>query len=456
MNNNIPLLDFCQIKNVDSFQSAKTYFATSFVEEKQWDSGMSAHDMAVYLKEQLTRSQFKIFGYIYRFSQTAEKLFPSHEFIAVATRTSVSTVKRALSKLKDLGVLTKAWRQFQSNRYWINARYLTSELKSIFKSWLINIGIMSFSLSMLLPKHAVAENELLLIYKEESYLTINQLLLVVPNSAREVDGSGLVYFHKEKGRMYQESLTMLSEQSDPLPLTQKGLLKLAVFPPSVIKELLTVPFRTDVQDIFAYLFGIGKNIANRLEEVLDFTTFDQVIKELKIVYQPYIEASALEEYKKTHQPVVQKKFGKNLNHREQQAAASTSQAAKWKADEEKQESLKNDRIRTMGLDPDKLSYYQRNNLLKGNLTSEQVQKELTETVILEYPSNKQPTTPQEFIQARKEVVFFFETKKLLGMKLNQFEQQVLDGFKDPSLDVPANPLDTNSPSVRSVISSLSP
>ncbi|CAM5999032.1 unnamed protein product [Sphagnum balticum] len=102
--------------------------------------------------------------------------------------------------------------------------------------------------------------------------------------------------------MNKESMDLISENLDKLPLTTRGILQLSCYPVDVVRWLLTKKVNTQANDIFSYLMGTAKKHTMSLGlPAVDFSRAEQMAIAMNVHHDPYIDADLLEELKQNQQ-----------------------------------------------------------------------------------------------------------------------------------------------------------
>ena len=210
--------------------------------------------------------------------------------------------------------------------------------------------------------------------------------------------------------MNNDSLKLIKNNLDKLPLTLHGTVKLAVYPVEVVNYIISKPLKLEADDLFGYMTGIARNYCkqNGLADPT-WTLCNKLIDELEVRNQPLIDADALEILVKNQKP---KSKPKSMSHNNQK-------------------------------------------------TSTSIQKPIRE---IEFGStcdkwgNKRPETVEEFMQVRRDVVAYFDKELANGNEPHLYAQIVYNAFKkdimlpaEILLDRPANPLFADGPKMRDVM-----
>lgn len=443
MNNINAVLEFSQGKIQSNYQSVLpefTWFPVSFINSLSVFNGKSREQLVEFLKDKLTPYQLRIFEYLYKFAFTADKIFPSQKKIAQALGMCRDTVTEAVAVFHRLGIIYKAERQYSSNRYYINDNFLKSPVRSLLMSFFVNMSFALFSLSLLLPKAHQMDLPALLILSKEKRLnnpihprqnnpTCGGSLPIWTGFRKSISKresfslmmgdvliqQGIIKVQERKCVLNKDSLELIQKNTDKLPLTLHGMLKLSVFPVPVIEHLLSKPFNCEANDSFAYLFRIATNFAKQASlGSPDFDLFNKIAAQLKVTWQPLIDAELLTQLKESQQQEQMHKAGKKIATPEQKQKAFSAAESRYKSAAEAQQKARDNRIRLLGFEPDELSFYWKNQLLKGNITPEALRQELSKDLAVSYNnsalSNNKPSIPEEFFQTRRELVIFLESQ----------------------------------------------
>lgn len=134
---------------------------------------LSTADIMEYIKAHCSKSTLKVFRVFCQHKERYKYLYPSHAFIANVANVSIATVKRAIEKLQELGLLRKEWKSFGACHYYLHKDLFKPPFLKQLKAFFINFRIALFSALLLVPsfdtkKPSSKPNELLLILKEEN------------------------------------------------------------------------------------------------------------------------------------------------------------------------------------------------------------------------------------------------------------------------------------------------
>lgn len=133
---------------------------------------LNVADIMEYIKAHCSKGTLKVFRAFCQHKERYEYLYPSHAFLARSANVSIATVKRAIEKLQELGLLEKEWKSFGACHYYLHNDLFNPPLLKQLKAFFINFRIALFSALLLVPsfntkKPSSKPNELLLILKEE-------------------------------------------------------------------------------------------------------------------------------------------------------------------------------------------------------------------------------------------------------------------------------------------------
>lgn len=150
----------------------KTFIPGLFVADCTLWQRMSLADGINYIKDNCSKATLKVFRAFMEHKTRHDHLYPSHALLAKMANVSVATVKRAIEKLKSLGVLYKAWQSYGACHYYLNSALFEPEFLKQLKAFFINFRLALFSALLLVPKepkkNCLKPDELLLILKEDN------------------------------------------------------------------------------------------------------------------------------------------------------------------------------------------------------------------------------------------------------------------------------------------------
>ena len=187
-------------------------------------------DPTAFLSNSLTHKEKLVFKEYFSVCQNYEKVYISHETIAARVGCSLSTVKRAVRRFKELGVLDSIYRHMDTCEYSMNEFFFTKETRKKLSS------VFRYFVPLALSLLALGSNELQLKLKDKDF--INNEVVTVSNDARSqvVNDVELTLFCKNlrKKRMNAETSDKIREIMKRMPMTTHGMLRLSVYPPKVL------------------------------------------------------------------------------------------------------------------------------------------------------------------------------------------------------------------------------
>ncbi|MGH3053491.1 MAG: hypothetical protein ACRDL7_00760, partial [Gaiellaceae bacterium] len=156
-----------------------------------------------------------------------------------------------------------------------------------------------------------------------------------PITLREWDS---LFEGKREAIMSRESIDLIQDNLDKLPLTTRGALKLGCYPVPVVQYILKQKLNMGATDLFSYILGIAKkqNASLGLAPV-DYSDFDRASVVAGINNEPYIDADLFEALKQ--KPKQQWEASRSNNN------AKAPQPTKWPTLEEQFEKQKQQAIR---------------------------------------------------------------------------------------------------------------
>lgn len=425
MNKNI---NYPHNKSTKSLKEKPLSLSISNKNNTNWD-GYSPSAAWFHLKSQVVESRLRVFNALQYFVKLHPFATPSHDTLCKMTHLSLKTVKRSLDELKELGVISwvSGKQRRVSNSYSIHEVFLGKKIQKIMKAFFINLAyclvllgatpikggdlldrskdipntqksfsdtdtvtiteplLASMLLSMAEHKRKPSPQELFnpSFYNTPTLRCVKKDVLVGKSS-----NEGVV--------MYTDSLELLKNNLDKLPLTTHGVLKLSVYPRSVLEWLLKQKLFYTANDFFASTMGLCKKKASELGmHKVDYTTYNQTRKALNISEdEPLVDMDALEELKQE----TAKQFPQAISTTRKMAMASD-------------------------FDGDKPTF--------------------------DKLSNKRPQNPEEFIYERKKTIETIKSMRELGDN-NPFRKILLDAFENETQDSPANPLISDGPTIQEV------
>jgi hypothetical protein len=279
--------------------------ASFYLSNTIWQS-IEASDAIIKLKEELSDTQWKVFRAFQWMRERYQYIYPSLDLLARIARVSVSSVRRAIDKLKSLQMIEVVWRSYDSNLYYINEYFTRPDILKILRAFFVNFSLFCFSQSLLISKSAQAEHEQLLKFKENEVfntVTVPYRVSLTRDARACGNGTGQVV-KKGKEVMYPDSFALIKKNQNIWPLTDLGCMKLSVFPAGVIGKLKEQKPFYEAYDFFSWLFGSCKRMASEMGmHKVDFTQFDKTSKAMGLgAGDPLVDEKALRELKakKTH------------------------------------------------------------------------------------------------------------------------------------------------------------
>ena len=107
--------------------------ASFYLSNTIWQS-IEASDAIIKLKEELSDTQWKVFRAFQWMRERYQYIYPSLDLLARIARVSVSSVRRAIDKLKSLQMIEVVWRSYDSNLYYINEYFTRPDILKILRA----------------------------------------------------------------------------------------------------------------------------------------------------------------------------------------------------------------------------------------------------------------------------------------------------------------------------------
>ncbi len=372
---------------------------------------LTAPAAIIRLKNLFSHAQFKVIKELFYYLQKYPFSFPSRQLLKDLSGVGLSTIDITIAKLHNHNIIWKHKRAYNSNSYELNPYWARKDIQQLLKAFLANTLRSSFKTL----SSQTCKDQSVLIYKEYNYINTQatkpldpRILLSLelavmhhkkPMSKRELYAPAGVMFDATPGSVFikkgeaamnsQSLLEIRAWNEDKSILTTHGMIKLAVYPPEILRLALNKPLKA-AKDPFAYLIAICNSETKQRGIVLNWSLYPVMRRELGVAAddEMYINDDKLADY-----------FKKKQQHS-----------------------------------------------AKPTITPHNSKKQPT----YDKWGTKQPDTVEEFMQVRRDVVAHFEQELANGQGINPFAKMLLDAFKTETENSPANPFDSNGPTVKEI------
>jgi len=333
--------------------------------------------------------------------------------LASITGTSRRSVQRCLDKLYAQRILhreippKKRLDRNEVNKYRINEYLMRDNVVYRVRCFLKNISVVLFTLASLCSPVPHSRNLGAVLLIKERYLNKSAAGgCPLPRDARAREAARLDwdYITKKGDVVNADSLKLIKNNLDKLPLTTRGMLKLAVYPVTTIEHILAKRLNLNVDNLFSYIWSIARKETDP-SFVVDFSFYEKSCHALGLNNDPYIDADQLQELKQQRE-ATESSYKKQFKYK--QTTGSLHKPI-------------------VHIDTNKPSY--------------------------DKWGNKRPQTPQEFDAIRKETLEKFKQMQAEG-DTNPFRAMFIKKWESETDASPANPLMSEGPTIGEVKSRL--
>ena len=279
-------------------------------------------------KADFTETDRLIIKFMLKLFRSCKYVAMNQQTIAEETGTSRRSVQRCLDRLYEHDILRRYFphkkhiNKNETNHYYIN-EYFTQEIIAYpLRCFFSNVTVILFTLASLYPNPTSS-------FPSGALLNLNDSVLIKPTVRDSIstgmESIGEVFITKKRKeiKVNKETITLLSNNLDKLPLTERGIMKLSHFTPEVISQVLKQRLNLNVVDLFAYIWSIAKAKALPLNsDDFDHSLYNKTCKVLGIEHKPYIDSDLFQQLQQ-REMMMQPYKPKIMSHNYKATTSST-------------------------------------------------------------------------------------------------------------------------------------